>query len=67
MGKCSCLWPDACDGGGILECSRCGGEFCACGPCRGQGEIECPGCPNCEHVRVEEGFDQDPPIFGSDK
>lgn len=44
---CMCDFPTECDGGGLLECTGCGGEFCVCGPCNGHGEMECDGCSAC--------------------
>lgn len=35
----------SCGGGGVLYC-WCGGDFCVC---HHHGEIECPGCDECEH------------------
>ena len=35
---------DSCGGSGTIHC-YCGGDFCVC---HNHGEIECPGCPDCE-------------------
>lgn len=40
-----------CGGSGFLLC-YCGGDFCVC---HNHGEVECPGCPDCE----PEDFDDD--------
>ena len=45
-----------CGGFGILYC-YCGGDFCVCA---NRGEIECPGCPDCEGIHDwEEATDAD--------
>ena len=33
-----------CGGSGVLDC-KCGGDQCVC---HNHGEVECPGCPDCE-------------------
>lgn len=35
---------DSCGGSGLLRC-YCGGDQCVC---HNHGEIECPGCDDCE-------------------
>ncbi len=35
---------DSCGGTGTLQCI-CGGDFCVC---HHHGEIECPGCEDCD-------------------
>ena len=42
-----------CGGTGTLQC-ECGGDICVC---HNHGEVECPGCPDCEH---EDEWDYDP-------
>lgn len=42
--RCCCYWPETCGGLGILICDGCGGDLCVC---RCGGELECPGCPEC--------------------
>ncbi len=37
-----------CGGGGILHC-YCGGDLCIC---HNHGEVECPGCEDCEPDEV---------------
>lgn len=37
-------FPERCGGMGIVDC-RCGGDLCVC---HNHGEVECPGCPDCE-------------------
>lgn len=44
-----CL-DDCCGGTGSLEC-YCGGDICVC---HHHGEVECPGCPDCEHDDEED-------------
>ncbi len=36
--------PLTCDGWGSIPC-RCGGDLCVCW---NRGELECPGCVDCE-------------------
>lgn len=48
----SCL-SDTCGGSGTLNC-LCGGDQCVC---HWHGEIECPGCADCEGD--EEDYDDD--------
>jgi len=38
------VFSDGCGGTGHMEC-YCGGDFCVC---HNHGEIECPGCDDCE-------------------
>lgn len=40
-----------CDGHGYFDC-HCGGDLCVC---HWHGEIECPGCPDCEPEDEDEG------------
>lgn len=42
-----------CGGSGILHC-HCGGDLCVCG---NFGEVECDGCPDCEHDGPDDDFD----------
>ena len=35
---------DSCGGTGVLNC-YCGGDFCVC---HNHGEIQCPGCEDCD-------------------
>jgi hypothetical protein len=53
--------PDTCGGLGVLHCS-CGGDsgFCVC---HNHGEMECPGCEDCES---DGSADFDDGEFGSD-
>lgn len=45
---------ETCGGGGMLRC-RCGGDQCVC---HHHGEIECPGCDDCdEPVDTDTGWD----------
>lgn len=44
---CMCEFPLTCGGTGYLHCDGCGGDQCVCGPCYGQGEVECYGCDAC--------------------
>lgn len=39
-----------CGGTGYLNC-YCGGDLCVCG---NFGEVECPGCPDCEGMDEDE-------------
>lgn len=43
-----------CGGEGVFRCDGCGGDQCVCAHCFGNGETECPGCPDCE-VYAEDG------------
>lgn len=44
-------WMDSsCAGTGMLNC-YCGGDFCVC---HNHGEIECPGCADCEDLRNDD-------------
>jgi len=43
---------DGCGGTGTLNC-HCGGDLCVC---HNHGEVECPGCPDCDRGD-EDGFD----------
>jgi hypothetical protein len=45
MNNCICEWQDGCGGTGVLKCEGCGGDQCCCN-CG--GEVECPGCDDCE-------------------
>lgn len=50
-------YSDRCGGTGHLDCF-CGGDFCVC---HNHGEVECPGCPDCEgddDDYMDDGFDQ---------
>jgi hypothetical protein len=38
------LFDEDCGGSGYLHCF-CGGDLCVC---HNHGEVECPGCPDCE-------------------
>ncbi len=44
---CICDFPVDCDGGGVVFCEGCGGDFCVCLACAGHGESECDGCAWC--------------------
>lgn len=48
----SAVFQNTCGGLGILEC-RCGGEFCVC---HHHGQLECPGCADCECDDDEDPF-----------
>ena len=37
-------FESGCGGTGMIQC-ECGGDFCVC---HNHGEIECPGCEDCE-------------------
>jgi len=52
--RCICKFPSDCNGTGGLSCRRCGGDFCACAACYGQGEMECPGCVYCASMEDED-------------
>lgn len=43
--ECCCEFPEVCNGGGVLHCDGCGGDFCIC-TCG--GDAECLGCGNCD-------------------
>lgn len=60
-GKCWCGEKNAyfseepfeeggCGGAGVFEC-YCGGDFCVC---HNHGEVECPGCDDCEADQDED-------------
>lgn len=38
------VFDEPCGGSGVLECF-CGGDLCVC---HNHGEIECPGCEDCD-------------------
>jgi hypothetical protein len=46
-----------CGGSRTLHCF-CGGDLCVCG---NQGEVECPGCPDCNYG----DFDDDDGFYAS--
>lgn len=47
MSACICDFPTCCDGRRVLYCRGCGGDFCVCAACYGNGEVECDGCEDC--------------------
>lgn len=47
-----------CGGCGTLYC-YCGGDICVC---HNHGEIECPGCPDCNGSDDEDLWEQDPEL-----
>ena len=62
-GTCDELFDDSvfeenCGGLGVLYC-YCGGDLCVC---HNHGEIECPGCDDCQ----SEDFDDDSDYCGED-
>lgn len=48
----SAVFEQSCGGSGYLEC-ECGGDLCVC---HHHGELECPGCNDCEHG--DDGYDE---------
>lgn len=58
-GRCMCDFPATCGGLGYVTCSGCGGDFCVCAECHGNGECECFGCDECP-VDVDDGCGWDP-------
>ena len=40
-----------CGGSRSIDC-LCGGDFCVC---HNHGEVECPGCPDCEPPDDDDG------------
>jgi hypothetical protein len=55
--ECICDFLESCDGTGELACTGCGGDFCVCLACRGNGSAECFGCEMCGGEVDEEAFD----------
>ena len=56
----SSVFAQGCGGTGMIYC-ECGGEFCVC---HNHGEIECPGCEDCEgdddfHDGMDDYYDDD--------
>lgn len=51
------VYEQGCGGTGTLYC-ECGGEFCVC---HHHGEVECPGCEDCEdeYERFDDFWDDD--------
>jgi hypothetical protein len=45
--RCICDFGDDCDGSGVRHCEGCGGDFCVCHACHGNGEVDCAGCEYC--------------------
>jgi hypothetical protein len=54
---CMCDFPLSCQGDGVLSCTGCGGDFCVCHECFGQGTIDCDGCEMCEPRREGEDLE----------
>jgi hypothetical protein len=44
------VYEENCGGSGVLHC-YCAGDFCCC---HHHGQLECPGCPDCEPERFDE-------------
>ena len=49
------VFEQGCGGSGVLNC-ECGGDFCVC---HHHGEIDCPGCEDCEPDDDEYEWDDD--------
>jgi len=49
------LPPGGCGGIGILNC-ECGGDLCVC---HHHGEVECPGCRDCEDADENDWWEDD--------
>lgn len=45
------VFAEQCGGGGFLHC-LCGGDTCVC---HNHGEVECPGCPDCDGESDDDG------------
>ena len=55
-----------CGGTRVLDC-YCGGDFCVCG---NFGEVECPGCEDCDGDEDDGGYrddDYDPREFDDEQ
>jgi hypothetical protein len=61
MPQCICEFASCCYGTGALHCRGCGGDFCICRACFGQGETDCDGCEMCGHADDAEQDPCDPP------
>ena len=59
---CMCEFPETCGGLGALICDGCGGDLCVC-ICG--GEIECPGCAECNYGEYNDDDDQMLPEIGT--
>lgn len=47
---------EGCGGLGFIDC-HCGGDLCVC---HNHGEIECPGCDDCEGDEDDDYWDSEP-------
>ena len=54
------VFGESCGGTGTLEC-LCGGDQCVC---HNHGEVECPGCEDCDYQ--DDDYDDDYDIEDAD-